>query len=423
VSATENAAESATVSATVSAAEGATVSPRPAPPRSLLVILGALVAFGPMSIDMYLPSMPAIAADFGVGLDAVQLTLSTFFLGFAGGQLLYGPLSDRFGRRPVLLTGISAYVATSVLCALSTGITMMLAARLVQALGGGAGSVIARAILRDLFESNRAAQAMSQLALITGLAPLLAPLLGGQVLLWLGWRAIFWVLTAFGTACLLAAALRIPETHPPERRHPLPPWAMLGGYLRVLRNRQALGNVLAGGCAFMGMFAYITGTPFVYIELFGVSPQRYGLLFGLNVLGIMLGAYVNSRLVLRVGSGTMLSIGTGLVSVAGLALLATAWSGAGGLLGIVVPLFFYVGSINLISANAIARTLHHFPQIAGTAAAVFGMTQFSMGALAGLLVSQLHDGTALPMAGIIAAAGVLSKSAERLLARDRPGAA
>jgi DHA1 family bicyclomycin/chloramphenicol resistance-like MFS transporter len=387
-------------------------------PRALLVTLGALVAFGPMSIDMYLPSLPSIARDFSVPLSEVQLTLSTFFVGFAGGQLVYGPLSDRFGRRPVLLAGIAAYVATSALCALSTGIAMLLAARLVQALGGGAGSVIARAVLRDLFESNRAAQAMSQLALITGLAPLAAPLVGGQVLLWLGWRAIFWVLTGFGALCLLAAASIVPETHPASRRQMLRLPAMLGGYLRVLGHRQALGNVLAGGCAFMGMFAYIAGTPFVYIELYGVSPQHYGFLFGLNVLGIMCGAYVNSRLVTRLGTGILLATGTAIVSVAGLALLALAWSGVGGLLGVVVPLFFYVGSINLISANSIARTLHHFPQIAGTAAAVFGTAQFGMGALAGVLVSQFHDGTALPMAAVIAASGVLSKIAERLLARD-----
>jgi len=375
-------------------------------PRALIVTLGALVAFGPMSIDMYLPSLPSIARDFSVPLSEVQLTLSTFFLGFAGGQLVYGPLSDRFGRRPVLLAGIAAYVATSALCALSTGIAMMLAARLVQALGGGAGSVIARAVLRDLFESNRAAQALSQLALITGLAPLAAPLVGGQVLLWLGWRAIFWVLTGFGALCLLAAASIVPETHPASRRQMLRLPAMLGGYLRVLGHRQALGNVLAGGCAFMGMFAYISGTPFVYIEHFGVPPEAYGFLFGLNILGMMGGAALNARLVVRKGARRMMGYALAQMAAAGVLLLAVGGSGAFGLPGVVVPLFLYLCVLNPAGANAIARTTERFPRQAGAAAALFGATQFGLGAIAGTLVGQLHDGTPLAMCAVVAACGL-----------------
>ncbi|HKI97932.1 MAG TPA: Bcr/CflA family multidrug efflux MFS transporter [bacterium] len=387
------------------------------PTRYLIALLGALAAFGPMSIDMYLPSLPTIAQDFGVPVSEVQLTLSAFFLGFAIGQLTYGTLSDRFGRRPVLITGIAFYIFTSALCAASAGVGTMAAARLVQALGGGAASVISRAIVRDLFGGNQAARVMSLMVMVTGLAPLGAPLLGGQVLLWLGWRAIFWVLAAFGTACLLAVLRGVPETNPPERRRPLRLGAMLGGYWEVLRNRQALGTILAGAMAFAGMFAYISGTPFVYIELYGISPQLYGFLFGLNIVGMMIGAYCNSRLVMHLGSGFMLGVGTVLICAAGLALLACAWSGVGGLLGIVVPLFFYVGSLNLISANAVSRTLQHFPRIAGTAAALYGATQFGFGAFSGALVGLLYNGTAVPMAAVIACAGVLSLAAERLLSR------
>jgi MFS transporter, DHA1 family, multidrug resistance protein len=387
-------------------------------PRRLIPLLGALAAFGPMSIDMYLPSLPAIARDFAVPVSTVQLTLSAFFLGFAGGQLVYGPLSDRYGRRPVLMAGIGLYVLTSALCALSGSVGGMAAARLVQALGGGAASVIARAMVRDLFESNEAARTMSLMVMVTGLAPLGAPLLGGQVLLWLGWRSIFWVLAAFGAACLAVTALRVPETNPPQRRRAVRLWAVLGGYGQVLGSRHAVGNILAGGLALAGMFAYISGTPFVYIELYGVSPQLYGFLFGLNIVGMMLGAYGNSRLVTRLGSGFMLGVGTAAISVAGVALLLCAWSGWGGLLGIVVPLFFYVGSLNLISANAMARTLQHFPRIAGTAAALYGAVQFTLGALTGALVGLLHNGTAVPMAAVIAGAGLLSLASARLLARD-----
>jgi len=390
----------------------------PRPLRGLVVILGTLAAFGPMSIDMYLPSLPTIAQDFAVPVSAVQLTLSAFFLGFAGGQLLYGPLSDRFGRRPVLLVGISLYVVSSLLCAFSTGVGAMAAARVVQALGGGAGSVTARAIVRDLFDGNQAARVMSLMVMVTGLAPLAAPLLGGQVLLWLGWRAIFGVLTGFGLLCLLAVARLVPETNPPERRHPTSVVAMAGAYLIVLRNRQALGAILTGAMAFAGLFTYIAGTPFVYIELYGISPQAFGLLFGLNVVGLMTGAYVNSRLVTRLGSSFLLAVGVGIITAAGLALLACVASGFGGLLGIVVPLFCYVSSLNLISANAMARTLQPFPHAAGTAAALFGTLQFSAGALAATVLGLLHDGTALPMAAVIAGAAVLSFSAQRWLARD-----
>ncbi len=386
-------------------------------PERLILVLGALAAFGPMSVDMYLPSLPDIAAEFAAPTSSVQLTLSAFFLGFAAGQLVYGPLSDRFGRRPVLLAGIGLYVLTSAACALSAGIGFMIAARGLQALGGGAGTVVSRAIVRDLFAADRAAQVMSLMMLVMSVAPLVAPLLGGQLLYWLGWRAIFWVLAAFGAACLLAVARAIPETNPPQRRHPLPLAAVRGAYLRVLRHRQASGSILVGSLALAGMFAYISGTPFIYIEIFHVPPQLYGLLFGLNIVGMMGGAYLNSRLVTRLGSAFLLSLGTGIVCGAGLLLLALAWTGTGGLLGIVVPLFFYVGALNLISANAIARTLQHFPHTAGTAAALFGAAQFTLGAVAGTLVGQLHNGTAVPMAAVIAACGVLSLAVERLLSR------
>ncbi|HEX9844399.1 MAG TPA: Bcr/CflA family multidrug efflux MFS transporter [bacterium] len=391
-------------------------APPPFPSRRRLIpVLGALAAFGPLSIDMYLPSLPAIAAEFAVSAREVQLTLSVFFLGFAGGQILYGPLSDRFGRRPVLLAGIALYIVSSVLCALSPGPGTMVAARLLQALGGSAGAVTVRAVIRDLYEGNRAAQAMSMMVLVTGMAPLVAPLVGGQVLRWLGWRAIFWVLAGFGVLCLAAVAGRVPETNPPERRRPLHLVDMLAGYGRVLIHRRALGGILTGSMGFAGMFAYISSISFVYIELFGVPPELFGFLFGLNVVGLMLGATINGRLVTRVGSGFLLALGAIVQTVAGLALLALAWSGTGGLLGIVVPLFFYVGALNLISANALTRTLQHFPNLAGTASSVFGAAQFGVGALAGLLTAHLHDGTAVPMAAVIAGSALLCLAADRLL--------
>jgi DHA1 family bicyclomycin/chloramphenicol resistance-like MFS transporter len=211
--------------------------------------------------------------------------------------------------------------------------------------------------------------------------------------------------------------LWVPETHPPERRRRLSPVGMLAAYLSVLSHRRSLGCVLAAGFAFSGMFAYISGTPFVYIEIFGVSPQLYGFLFGLNILAIMSGAFINSRVVMRAGRGRMMSIGVAMAALAGLALLAAGASGFGGLVGIVVPLFFYMGSLNLIAANALASSLDEFPEVAGTAAALFGLCQFGLGALAGAVVGQLHDGTPLPMAAVIATTGLSAFLARHLIVR------
>lgn len=390
---------------------------RSGPP--LIWVLGLLAAFGPMSVDMYLPSLPAIGRDLSATPAAVQLTLSAFFVGFAIGQLVYGPLSDRYGRRPMLLSGIALYVATSALCALSPDVDNLIAYRLLHALGGGAGTVVARAIVRDKFDTDRGARMLSFMMLITGLAPLLAPLAGGQILTLFGWRAIFWVLTGFGLICFVAVLFWLEETNPPERRSTRGLLHTFVGYGEILTNRTAVGCILAGGTAFAGMFAYISGTPFVYIELFGIAPANYGYLFGLNVIGMMVGAYLNGKLVLRFGAVRLMAIGTAVLVTAGAALLTTAWTGAGGLVGIVLPLFFYMVPLSFIGANAMARATADFPHKAGGVAAVFGAAQFGFGALAGVAVGLLHDGTAVPMAAVIAVCGLLCVLADRLVAGRR----
>jgi len=381
---------------------------------STVLILGVLAAFGPLSIDMYLPGLPTIGRELDAGAGQVQLTLSAFFVGFAGGQLLYGPFSDRWGRRPVLVGGISLYVAASALCAISPNIETLIAFRLLHALGGGAGVVVARAVVRDRFPTDQAARVLSFMMLVTGLAPLLAPLIGGHVLVWFGWRAIFWLLTGFGLMALVAVLAWLPESRPAERRPARPFRTVFTGYGRVLGDLRTLACILAGGTAFAGMFAYISGTPFVYIELFGIAPQAYGYLFALNVLGIMGGAVLNARLVLHCGAPVMISIGGIVAALSGVALLITAISGTGGLLGIVVPLFFYMSTLNLISANAMALAAEAHADRAGTVAALFGAGQFGLGAVAGSAVGLLHDGSAMPMAVVIAVCGVLCLLSQRI---------
>ncbi len=262
--------------------------------RRLLLLLSALVAFGPLSIDMYLPSLPAIAADLGASDAQVQRSISGFLVGFCVGMLFYGPLSDRFGRRPVLLAGIALYLFSSLACALADSAGQLVLLRVLQALGGGAASVLARAMVRDLYPLGEAARMLALMHMVTMLAPLAAPLLGGYLMLWAGWRALFVVLALFAGLCLLAV-WRVAESHPPERRGGSLAQAFLA-YGRLLGDRRALGYVLCMGLAFAGMFAYISAAPFVFIEHFGVRAERFGWFFGLNILGVMLATWCSARL-------------------------------------------------------------------------------------------------------------------------------
>jgi DHA1 family bicyclomycin/chloramphenicol resistance-like MFS transporter len=389
----------------------------PAGGTGLTLLLGLLTAFGPLSIDMYLPALPALADGFHTGAPRVQLTLSAFFLGFGLGQLVYGPLSDRWGRKPPMLAGIALYVCASALCALSTRVVSLVVLRLLQGLGACAGPLIARAVVRDVYERDRTASTLSLLTLIMGTAPLLAPLLGGQLLLRFGWRSIFEVLTGFGALCFMSALVGLAETLDETRRSRAGAVAMIGSYGPLIQDRIYAGYVLSSGGAFAGMFAYFAGSPFVFIRMYGVRPQDYGYLFALNVIGLMACAAVNSRLVLRHGSDRMLRGGVVAVSIAGVALLVAAVTGFGGLAGLVVPLFVFISSISFIGGNALAGALTRFQHVAGTASALAGTIQFGMGALSGALVGALHDGTAVPMAAVIAAAGMVSLLAHRLLIR------
>ena len=382
----------------------------------LIPILACLTAFGPVSIDMYLPALPTIAGDLGVDAAGAQLTLSAFFLGFGGGQLLYGPLADRFGRRRPLLVGLVLFIAASLGCALARSLDALIAFRLLQALGGAAGPVLARAIVRDLYDRDRAARVLSIMVLIMGIAPLLAPLLGGQVLRWLGWRAVFWVLVAFGACCVAGVLLGIRETLAAARRPRGPASAVILGYAAPLFHPRFLGYAIGGALVFGGMFAYITGSPFVFITLYGVRPEHYGFLFGLNILGIILAATINSRIVMRFGADRLFAIGVAIAAGSGCVLAAVAAAGWGGLPALLVPLFCFVSTVGLVGANGMAGCLGLFPDRAGIASALAGTVQFLMGAICGTLVSVLSNGTAVPMAAVMAAAGVLSLAVQRWLA-------
>ena len=381
------------------------------------ILLGALTAFGPMSIDMYLPALPALADTLGADAAGISLTLSAFFLGFAAGQLVYGPASDRWGRKPPMLIGIGLYVCASMWCALSTRIAPLIVLRLIQGVGACAGPLLARAVVRDLFARDQAAAMLSLMMLVMGTAPLLAPLLGGRLLLVFGWRSIFWVLSGFGALCFLGAWLGLPETLKEAGRFEAAPLVMAARYGTLLRNRAYVGYVVTSGAASGGLFAYLAGSPFVFIRVYHVSAQDSGFLFALNVIGLMVCAAINSRLVLRYGVDRMLRHGVAALAAAGCALALIAITRPDGLPALLAPLLVFIGCISFIGGNALAGALSVFPSMAGTASALAGTVQFAFGALSGAAVGAFYNGTAVPMGVVIAVMGLVSLLAHRLLVR------
>ncbi|MCW5623233.1 MAG: Bcr/CflA family multidrug efflux MFS transporter [Burkholderiales bacterium] len=368
------------------------------------LILGALTAFAPMSIDMYLPSLPTLGRDFATGTEQVQATLSAFFIGLALGQALYGPLSDRFGRRPPMFVGIAIYTVASVGCALATTIEWLVAMRFLQAMGGCAGVVIARAVVRDLFDARDSARMLSRLLLVMGLAPILAPLAGGFMLNVAGWRAIFWALSGFGALCFVGV-IALPETRQASAA-PLRFGAVLRRYGNLLAHRRFMGFTLSAGCAQAGMFAYISGSPFVFIELYGVPAHAYGWLFGLNALGLIAASQVNRRLLDRHEPQQLLTWSFRATAGFGLLLVVAAWTGVGGLIVLLLPLFGFVTSLGFVGPNATACAMAPFADQAGGASALLGTLQFGAAAVAGTLVGLLYDGTAVPMALVMATCGI-----------------
>ncbi|HWA45468.1 MAG TPA: Bcr/CflA family multidrug efflux MFS transporter [Hypericibacter adhaerens] len=381
----------------------------------LVIILGALTAFAPLAIDMYLPSLPTLERAFAASTAEVQRTLASFFLGFALGQALYGPAADRFGRKPPLYAGLALFALASLACALAQSVEALTALRFFQAVGACSGAVIARAMVRDLFEPQETARIYSALMLVMGVAPILAPLLGGYLLLWFGWEAIFGLLTALALLSLAAVAFRLPETHDKAHIRPLALGDVLARYAGLLADRHFMGYALSGGMNAAGMFAYIAGSPFVFIELYRVAPEHYGWIFGSNAAGLILASQINGRIVHRFGADRILRFGNLLQTVAAWALVATAATGGGGLLGIAIPLFVYVGCVGIVSPNAIALAMAPQGAQAGSASALVGTLQFSIAALAATAVGAIHQTSALPMAIIIAICGTLGLILHRWL--------
>ena len=373
----------------------------------LVILLGAVTAFAPVSIDMYLPALPILGAEFGASPGHVQLSVASFFLGLAVGQGFYGPLSDRFGRTRPLYAGLLLFVLASIGCALTPSMDFLIVMRFFQALGACSGQVISRAIVRDLFEPREAVQVFSLLVLVMGVSPVLAPLVGGQILQWFPWRSIFWVIATLGAAGLAGSLLRLHDTHKGERKT-LAIGNVLRTYIDLACDRSFLGYVLTGGMAMAGMFAYIVGSPYVFIEHFHVTTAHFGYFFGINALGLVLAAQVNARLVRHFSSDAIIRKVLAVQLVSGLILFAGAWTGFLQLYGIAALLFIYVSSVGCLFPNITAMAMAPQGARAGSASALIGVIQFGLAAASASLIGAANSGAAIPVATLIGACSVLA---------------
>jgi len=384
------------------------------------LLLGFLTAVGPISTDMYLPAFPAIEASLAAGTGSAQITLATWFAGLAIGQLTQGSLSDRFGRRRPLIIAIALYTLASAGCALAPNLATLSAMRFLAGFSGSASMVIPRAVVRDLADGHAAARLMARLILVMGAAPILAPTLGGLVLTVGSWRTIFWISTFYGGVCTLLVWFLLPDTMAAQHRLRLGVTGLLARYLSVASDRMFLCYALLGGCGMFGMFTYIGGSPPVLIERFHFTPAHYGMLFGVSAAAFIAASQISPMLLPRFGAARILRVAVSTYLAAALFMLACAVFDVGGVFGIVPPMMIIMGAMGLALPNAAVGALSSHAAQAGTASAVMGTMQFTLAAIAGVLVGLLADGTARPMAGLIVAAAIGAVIMDRLRPRPRP---
>lgn len=384
-------------------------------PAWLPLLLGFLTAVGPISTDMYLPAFPAIEAELGTARGSVEITLASWFVGLAFGQLVQGTLADRLGRRLPLIAGTAVYTAASVGCALANDMAALAAWRCVAAFGGAASAVIPRAMVRDLADGLAAARLMSKLMLVMGAAPILAPTIGGLLLGLGGWRMIFWASVAYGgLSCLLAWRL-LPETLPPDRRAKRSFVTLLADFAQIGRERGFITHAMMGAAAMFSVFAFISGAPGVYIEHFGIAPAHFGLLFAISATGFIGASQFNPWLLHRLGARRVVAHALRLSGAAVVVVVLAAFTGVGGLMGIFIPAAVALACTGLVFPNAAVGALSRHAARAGSASALLGTLQFGCAALGSALVGALADGTPRPMAllMLVGSAAALAAAAAR----------
>jgi DHA1 family bicyclomycin/chloramphenicol resistance-like MFS transporter len=368
----------------------------------LIAVLGSVFTIGPLATDLYLPALPTVAADLGASSSAIALTVTTFLLGLALGQLLVGPLSDTYGRRRPLLIGLGVFTATCLLCAVTPSAELFIAVRLVQGLAGAAGIVIANAVVTDYSRGREAARLLSRLAILSGLAPIVAPLIGAQLLLVMSWRGIFVVQTGLGILLCLAVALGLRETLPHEKRQARGAKPALRTMGMLSRDPRFMGLATSSALAFAAFFAYLAASSFVYQDLYGASPVLFSALFAVNAIGMLLASQVNHRLLARFTPQQLLAAGLAIGSGASLAILMVTLIGGLGIVALAIPLFVLISSLGLVFPDSTALALSLHPDVAGSASAYFGTFRLGLGALATPLVGIGGAVSGLPMAIVIA---------------------
>lgn len=387
-------------------------------PTWLPRLLGFFIAVGPAATDMYLPAFPAVEASFGTEPGTAQLTLAAWFAGLAVGQITQGTLSDRFGRKRPMIAGSALFTLATIGCALAPALGWLAVFRALAAIGGSAGMVISRAMVRDLADGHHAAIMMSRLILVMGVAPILAPTVGGLVLTFAHWRVIFWILALYGTACVVLAWRVLPETLPAERRNRLSAGKQLTRYVSILKERGFLTHAAMGGSGSFCMFAYIAGSAPVFIQGFGLSPAQFALIFGLCSCGLIAGSQVNARLLPRFGLSFMLTTISRISLAATTTLTVVAFSGVHILPLLVAPLVIAISCQGFSNGNTSVGALSRHAAHAGSASALMGMAQFSLGASSGLFVGLLTDGTPRGMAALMMCGSLGAVIADRLRPRS-----
>ena len=372
---------------------------------ALTVLLAALSAIGPLTTDMYLPSLPDIARLLNASTAQVQLTVSAYLLGFAFGQIFYGPLADRHGRKPVLLGAMALYCAASLACALSTSIEMLIAARALQALGGSGGIVLARAIVRDLYSGARAGRELSLIGAVMALAPVLAPLIGGVLQTGFGWRSVFFTLVGGGFFGAAIVWPLLPETLSMRAAESVTPASMFKSYRVVARNPAYLAYLGLASTSFAGLFAWISGSSFVLQYLYGLTPFQFGVAFAVGSVGYMIGTTFAARLVMRHGIDRTLGVGAAAMAAGGLGMVMAVAFGLTSAASLVLPMALYLAGLGMVLPQSIAGAMTPFPERAGAASALLGFVQQSAAALCGVVVGALLGSSAWPLAGAVAATG------------------
>lgn len=389
------------------------------PPARTMAVLGVLLAFASISTDLYLPAMPSMMAGLHASQETLQYSISGYLIGFALGQLFWGPIGDRFGRRIPIAIGLVLFMVGSVGCALSGDAYELIASRLVQALGACASVVLARAMVRDLYERDQAAKVLSTLMTIMAVAPLLGPSVGGLILRVGSWQTIFWALVLIGIGTL-AALFSVPETLPESRRNTDSVASALKAYGSLVTNKRLLGYAGAVGFFYSAVFAYVSSSAFAYIDYHHLSPQLYGVVFAVGTVGLMAANYVNSRLVTRFGSDRMLRIGGVGATITGAALALVTATDLGGLPAMAICLWMFTAMNGFITANAISGALSGFPSRAGAVSALVGSIQYGSGVIGSAVAGAMADGTPWPMGCVIALSGLGSLLSLTLISSKAP---